>query len=81
MNVGERRQVAVAQGFSLLCPKSERARKPLIFISFVWQQGFFGAFWGKIRYTVLSSGISVNNQVRKSVLSTPGNHFFLAAPP
>ena len=81
MNIGERRQVAVAQGFSLLCPKSEHARNPLFFIGFARQQGFFGAFWGKIRYTVLSSGISVNNQVRKSVLSTPGNHFFVEAPP
>jgi hypothetical protein len=71
MNVGERGQVAVAQGFSLLCPKTGRTRNPLIFLCFARQQGFFGAFCGKIRYTVLSSGISVNNQVRKSALSTP----------
>jgi hypothetical protein len=76
MNVGDCGQVAVAQGFSLLCPKTERTCNPLIFRCFARQQGFFGTFWVKIRYIVLSSGISVNNRAGGRALSTPRKHFF-----
>jgi hypothetical protein len=76
MNLLEKGQVAVAQGFFLLCPKTEHAFKSLIFRRFARQQRHFGAFSGKIRHTVLSSGISVSNQVRKSTLSTPRERFF-----